>query len=405
MSDPKEEDGAIDQDSTEVEKLVNAILLHAIKVRASDIHIEPFPGESVAVRYRIDGVLAPGPFGVPGRLRSLLNAKIKIMTGVMDITERRLPQTGRIQVLVQGNPVDLHVEMLPTLHGEACVLRVLDRASLKRGIGELGFLPDTFEKLLALFKGIGGRRAPGLVLVSGLAKTGKTTTLYSLLDHLKRPEIKIVTVESPVEYELEGILQVPANPGLGFDFTAALRSIRRFDPDVVMTGEIGDAGTAELTLKTAMSGLVFSTVFTEDAPSAVSRLLEMGLEPTLVAAALKAVLAQRLARRLCACRKPCDPSMADVLVFKEHAAPLPAGAKLFEAAGCGSCGGTGYRGRIGLQELLIMDDGLRGACLRGGPEALRAAARNTGMRTLVQDGLQKALEGLTSVREVLDSTF
>jgi type II secretory ATPase GspE/PulE/Tfp pilus assembly ATPase PilB-like protein len=418
VKEAKADIAKVDASAPEVEKLVNAIILSALATKASDIHIEPQEDPTgkdskILLRYRVDGVLTPGPFKVPWAYRHALIAKLKIMTNSMNITERRVPQSGRIQVLNKGKPIEFRVEMLPTVYGEACVMRILDRASVKVDINQMGFLPDTLEKLLGLLKGIGGKKNFGLILVCGPTGSGKSTTLYAALNYANRPDIKILTAENPVEYNLDGIIQIPVNPDIKlggdkkFDFSAALRSFLRFDPDVIMVGEIRDQETGHIAMEAAMTGhLVFSTIHTNDAPSALSRLTEMGVPNFLVISTIKAVLAQRLSRRLCPdCKTPRDPTAEEIKIFNENDTPLPAGAKTFASKGCDACKGVGFRGRVGLHELLVMTDDLRAVCGHSSStDILRTAAKKLGMRTINQDGLQKVLQGLTTVREVLGGT-
>ena len=409
----------IDASAPEVEKFVNAIILAAMSMKASDIHIEPFEdpagkNSTIKLRYRVDGMLLPGPFSVPWGYRNAIAAKIKIMTNSMNITERRIPQSGRIQILAQGNPVEFRVEMVPTVYGESCVMRILDRKSVQVDIMKMGFMPDTLEKHLSLLKGIGGKKNFGLIVVCGPTGSGKSTTLYASLNHINRPDIKILTAENPVEYNLDGIVQVPVNPDvkLGgdkkFDFAAALRSFLRLDPDVIMVGEIRDEETAHIAMEAAMTGhLVFSTIYTNDAASTISRLTDMGLPAFMVATTIKAVLAQRLARRLCACKVPHDPKPEEIKIFQENNVELPKGIKLMgpPEGGCDQCKGLGYKGRVGMHEILVMSDTLRAFCLKDvAADNVRREAMKEGMRLIAQDGLEKVKMGLTTCREVLGGT-
>ena len=408
----------VDASAPEVEKLVNAIILGALSMKASDIHIEPFEdatgkNSKVILRYRVDGRLLPGPFTLPWGYRQAVAAKIKIMTNSMNITERRIPQSGRIQILAQGNPIEFRVEMVPTVYGESCVMRILDRKSVQVDIMKMGFLTDTLERLLGLLKGIGGKKNFGLIVVCGPTGSGKSTTLYAALNHVNRPDIKILTAENPVEYNLDGIVQVPVNPDLKlgenkkFDFATALRSFLRLDPDVIMVGEIRDEETAHIAMEAAMTGhLVFSTIHTNDASSTISRLTDMGLPAFMVAGTIKAILAQRLSRRLCPdCKTPHDPTPEEIKVFKENNVDLPEGTKLYgtpQGGGCDTCKNLGYKGRVGMHELLVMTDSLRTFCLKDvAADPVRKEAMKEGMRLIVQDGLEKVKMGLTSVREVL----
>jgi type IV pilus assembly protein PilB len=418
---PKADITEVDASAPEVEKLVNAIILAAITMKASDIHIEPMEdptgkASKILLRYRCDGMLRPGPFTVPWAYRGAVAAKIKIMTNSMNITERRIPQSGRIQLIAQGSPLEFRVEMVPTVYGESCVMRILDRKSVQVDIKKMGFLPDTLEKFLNLLKGIGGKKNFGLILVCGPTGSGKSTTLYGALNYVNRPDIKILTAENPVEYNLDGIIQVPVNPDLKlgegkvFSFAAALRSFLRLDPDVIMVGEIRDEETAHIAMEAAMTGhLVFSTIHTNDSTSALSRLTEMGLPPFVVAATMKAVLAQRLSRRLCnECKVQKDPSPEEVKIFEANKVELKPGQKLYgppPSGGCDACKNLGYKGRIGMHEILVLTDTLRNQMLKSmaaGP--LQALAMTEGLRLIVQDGLEKVKEGHTTVREVLGGT-
>ncbi|OGR51918.1 MAG: hypothetical protein A2049_07720 [Elusimicrobia bacterium GWA2_62_23] len=405
----------VDASAPEVEKLVNAIILGALSIKASDIHIEPFEdpngkNSKVMVRYRVDGMLRAASFSIPWAFRQAINAKIKIMSNSMNITERRIPQSGRIQIIAKGNPIEFRVEMVPTVFGESCVMRILDRASVRVDIKIMGFLPDTETKLLQQFAGIGGKKNFGLMLVCGPTGSGKSTTLYGCLNYVNRPDIKIITAENPVEYNIDGIVQVPVNPdvalggGKKFDFASALRSFMRLDPDVIMVGEIRDEETAHIALEAAMTGhLVFSTIHTNDAPSALERLTQMGLPRFVVANTMKAVLAQRLARRLCKdCKTEADPTPEEIAVFEANGVKVPAGAKVFRAKGCDICKNTGYKGRVGMHELLILNDEIRLQILKD-PSAIpvKEIAMKNGMRTIAMDGLEKVLLGLTTVKEVL----
>ncbi len=419
-ADQKTDITDIDASAPEVEKFVNAIILGALSMKASDIHIEPFEdptgkNSKILLRYRIDGLLVPGPFSVPWGYRNAIAAKIKIMTNSMNITERRIPQSGRIQILAQGNPIEFRVEMVPTVYGESCVMRILDRKSVQVDILKMGFMDDTLAKLLGLLKGIGGKKNFGLIVVCGPTGSGKSTTLYAALNHVNRPDIKILTAENPVEYNLDGIIQVPVNPDvkLGgdkkFDFAAALRSFLRLDPDVIMVGEIRDEETAHIAMEAAMTGhLVFSTIHTNDAASTISRLTDMGLPAFMVATTIKAVLAQRLARRLCACKVPHDPTPVEIKIFEENGVELPKGQKIMgppKGGGCEACKNLGYKGRVGMHELLVMTDSLRMYCLKDvAADPVRKMAMKEGMRLIIQDGLEKVKMGLTSCREVLGGT-
>lgn len=408
----------VDASAPEVEKIVNAIILSALQQKSSDIHIEPFEdpagkNSKLAVRYRVDGFLREANFQVPWYFRNAVIAKVKIMTSSMNITERRIPQSGRIQVMAKGSPIEFRVEMIPTVYGESCVMRILDRKAVQVDINRLGFLQDTLDRLLNLLRGVGGKKNFGLVLLCGPTGSGKSTTLYAVLNHINRPDIKILTAENPVEYNLDGIVQVQVNPDLKlgddkcFDFATALRSFLRLDPDVIMVGEIRDKETAHISMEAAMTGhLVFSTIHTNDAPSAISRLTEMGVPAFMVASTMKCVIAQRLCRRICVdCKTPHAPTPDEIEVYKLNNVPLPPGSQLYAGKGCDTCGGSGFKGRCGIHELLVMDDPVRATALANvTADAIRDAAIHKSpqkMRTIIEDGLIKALTGLTTVREVM----
>jgi type IV pilus assembly protein PilB len=338
------------------------------------------------------------------------------MTNSMNINERRIPQSGRIQILAQGNPIEFRVEMVPTVYGESCVMRILDRKSVQVDIMKMGFMEDTLSRFLALLKGIGGKKNFGLIVICGPTGSGKSTTLYAALNHVNRPDIKILTAENPVEYNLMGIVQVPVNPdlklgeGKKFDFATALRSFLRLDPDVIMVGEIRDEETAHIAMEAAMTGhLVFSTIHTNDASSTISRLTDMGLPAFMVATTIKAVMAQRLSRRLCTeCKQPHDPTPEEIKIFEENNVKLPPGQKLMgppKDNSCDNCKKLGFKGRVGMHELLVMSDSLRQFCLKDvAADNVRAIAQKEGMRLIVQDGLEKVKMGLTTCREVLGGT-
>jgi type IV pilus assembly protein PilB len=395
--DQKVEVTDIDATAPEVEKLVNGIILGALQQQASDIHIEPFENR-LLVRYRVDGVLKEAPFQIPNSFRNALIAKIKIMTEQMDITERRRPQDGRIQVMAKGNPIEFRVNIVPTVFGESCVMRILDRASVRVDLEKLGFMTDTLEKLK------GSLAKPyGLILVCGPTGSGKSTTLYAALNSINMPDTKILTAENPVEYNLPGIVQVNVIQEIGFDFASALRSFLRQDPDVIMVGEIRDKETAQIAMEAAMTGhLVFSTIHTNDAPSAVARLHEMGVPSFLISSSVECVLAQRLVRKVC---PECKQKLKLTDEYKNFFAQYKidtSNATIFKGKGCDVCGGTGYKGRAGIHELFVMNDEMRSLLLKeiaAGP--IRNLAREQGMRTLLEDGLHKVLMGLTTIEEVL----
>jgi len=379
-----------------VVRLVNLLVENAIASEASDIHIEPFE-DTLRIRYRIDGILyeqeAP-----PRRLQAAVTSRIKIMAE-MNIAERRLPQDGRIRVTLHGRRVDIRVSTIPTVHGESIVMRLLDRSSVFLPMERLGFNPQMlakFEKLI--------QRPHGILLVTGPTGSGKTTTLYAALDKINSPDRKIITVEDPVEYQLKGVNQIPVKPKIGLTFASGLRHIVRQDPDVILVGEIRDLETAEISIQASLTGhLVFSTLHTNDAPSAVTRLQDMGVEPYLLSSVLEGVLAQRLVRRICqVCRVPDTPSPADIEALGIEADPH---AKLFRGRGCDDCRGTGYRGRTGIYELFVITEDVRSLIIRrASSREIRRLAIDAGMVTLRQDGWARAVDGVTTIEEVLRVT-
>lgn len=382
-----------------VVKLVNLILSDAVKKGASDVHIEPYE-KAFRVRYRIDGVLYE-VMAPPLKLKDAITSRLKIMAR-LDIAERRLPQDGRIKLKVAGKELDFRVSTLPTLFGEKVVLRILDKSNLTLDMARLGFDPQAlkdFEQAIL--------QPYGMVLVTGPTGSGKTTTLYSALNRLNQPETNIMTAEDPVEYNLPGVNQVQMKPEIGLTFAQALRSFLRQDPDVIMVGEIRDYETAEIAIKAALTGhLVLSTLHTNDAPSTVSRLINMGVEPFLVSASTNLILAQRLVRKICvACKEEIHvPHQALVsLGFSpEEAKAL----KVYKGKGCMTCSDTGYKGRVALYEVMVMKENVKDAVLEGASVSeLRELARKNGMRTLREAGLQKIREGVTSIEEVMRVTL
>jgi general secretion pathway protein E len=379
-------------------RFVNALVARAVAARASDIHVEAAEAR-VTLRLRIDGLLrAIEP--PPAALAPNIVNRIKILAG-LDVAQRRLPQDGRFRVVAEGREIDIRISTVPTLHGESVVLRLLDRQRAPLDLAALGFGPalrDGLEALLGL--------ANGMVLVTGPTGSGKTSTLYALLQRLNAPERKILTVEDPVEYQLPGVNQIAVNPAIGLDFAGVLRALLRQDPDVLLVGEIRDAETARVAAQAALTGhLMLSTVHTNDAVGTIARLLDIGLEGLLVASVLRAVLAQRLVRRLCTdCRTPAFVARAilERAGLAEVLEPGDPGARLHRAVGCPHCAGTGYRGRVAIGELLVMSDALGHEILRGGDlAALRRCARAAGMVEMRVDGMRKALAGETTVDEVL----
>jgi len=382
-----------------VRKLLNYILYQAIRDRASDIHLEPFEDE-LKIRYRVDGVLyeidAP-----PLHLATALISRVKVMSG-LDISETRVPQDGRIDLAIAGRPVDLRVSTLPTMFGESCVMRVLDRSVVGLELTEIGLRDDEVEKIKELI-----RLPHGIILVTGPTGSGKTTTLYSALNAANDVAKKIITTEDPVEYDLDGIMQVQVNEEIGVTYAACLRSILRQDPDMILVGEIRDRDTAQISVEASLTGhVVFSTLHTNDAPLAITRLVDIGVEPFLIAATLEAIVSQRLVRRICPeCKLTYDPSV-EVLRELELSPEQVAGTKFAYGKGCKNCNGTGYRGRIAIFEIMVVTDTIRELVMDRAPtSAIRTAARQEGMRTLRESGLLRIYEGVTTVEEVLRETM
>ena len=390
----------VDEADAPIIRLVSMLLIEAHRTGASDIHLEPLD-KKFRVRFRIDGVLqemqAP-----PKRLQSAIISRLKIMTGSMSIAEKRLPQDGRIQVKIKKKPIDLRVSTIPTNHGESMVMRVLDKSSLKLGLPELGFFSDDqeiFERLIRL--------PDGILLVTGPTGSGKTTTLYSCLHYINKPDRKIITVEEPIEYQMNGINQVPVNPEIGMTFPAALRSILRQAPNIIMIGEIRDLETASIATNASLTGhLVFSTLHTNDAPSAVARLVDIGVQPFLVASSVRAMMAQRLVRRLCNnCKQPAELSETELRALRIEPGQLHE-AQVMKPVGCEQCRQIGYKGRMGIFEIFVIDDEVRHMInKRSSTLMLRQRARELGMRTLREDGVRKVLAGLTSAEEVISITI
>ena len=394
---PEEEEETSDDFLTSAEdapivRAINQIIAQAVQQQASDLHIEP-QEHDVRIRFRLDGVLNE-VMRIPKSLAPGVVSRLKVMAE-LDIAEKRIPQDGRMTVRVEGRPVDLRVATVPSVWGEECILRVLDRSDGLLTLEDLGFLEDTLEQYTTSF-----RKPYGAILVVGPTGSGKSTTLYSTLSVVNDIARKIITVEDPVEFRLAGISQIHVNPKTGLKFATALRSILRSDPDVVMVGEIRDTETARIAIDAAMTGhLVFSTLHTNDAPSAITRLIEMGVEPFLVASSIECVLAQRLARKLCPkCKAEYDPPPE---VLKEVGVRDP-NAVFYRAMGCNNCSGTGYRGRIALVELMAMSEEIeRLAVDRSSSDEIRRLALAQGMRSLREDGMRKVERGVTSLEEVL----
>jgi type IV pilus assembly protein PilB len=386
-------------ESAPVRKLLNMVLLLAIRDGASDIHFEPFETE-FRIRLKADGVLQE-MVPPPKHLAFAITTRIKVMAN-LDIAERRLPQDGRIELTVGGHPVDLRVSVLPTLFGESVVMRVLDRGVVSLNLEKIGMEEGMLRKFREVIK-----RPNGIVLVTGPTGSGKTTTLYSALSELNDIEDKLITTEDPVEYDIDGIVQVPIDAEIGNTFANCLRSILRQDPDRILVGEIRDVETAEIAVQASLTGhMVFSTLHTNDAPSTVTRLRDMGVPPFLITATVEAILAQRLVRRICTgCREEIVPG-ADVLADLEMTSDQLEGKHFYRGKGCERCNRTGYKGRLGIYELLIMNDEMRDMIMRNAStEELRNAARRYGMVTLRDSGMDGIFAGLTTADEVIRETI
>src|SRR5215471_278116 len=391
-------DGAVVEADAPLIKLVNSLIVEAFKMRASDIHLEPL-SKTFRVRYRIDGVLQEIK-PPPKRLQAAIVSRLKIQSN-MSISEHRIPQDGRIQTQAGGKLIDLRVSCLPTNHGESIVMRILDKEGLRLGLAELGFFTDdqqTFERLIGL--------PDGILLVTGPTGSGKTTTLYSCLHFINRPDRKIITVEDPVEYLLAGINQVQVNETVGLTFAMALRSILRQAPNVIMIGEIRDLETASIAINASLTGhLVFSTLHTNDAPSAVTRLVDIGVKPFLVASSTRCLMAQRLVRKVCRqCAQPYQATEQELRALSLTSDNMQ-NATLQKGRGCSNCSNTGCRGRFGIFEIFIIDDEARKLIYDKAPSSvLRARAREMGMRTLREDGVRKVVAGMTTPDEVIRAT-
>jgi general secretion pathway protein E len=386
-------------DEAPIIRLVNSLLFQAAKDRASDIHIEPFERD-LTVRFRIDGVLYD-ILSPPKRFQPVIISRVKIMAG-LNIAEKRLPQDGRIRIRLAGKDIDIRVSIVPTAFGERVVMRLLDKSTTVLHLEELGLVGAKHEMVSRLIK-----QSHGIILVTGPTGSGKTTTLYAALSKINTTDKNIITIEDPIEYQLHGIGQIQVNPKIDLTFANGLRSILRQDPDVIMVGEIRDLETAEIAIQAALTGhVVFSTLHTNDSFGAMTRLLDMGIEPFLVSSSVIAVMAQRLVRRVCsACREPYQPSREET----EELGITPqrlAGHTLYKpGSGCNQCKRTGYRGRTGIHELLVVDDEIRGLVMKNADAAsIRRAATARGMNTLREDGADKVLDGITTIEEVLRVT-
>ncbi len=389
----------MDAQSAPVIRLVHMLITEAVKARASDIHIEPMANR-IRVRYRIDGVCRERD-NLPKRMQGPVINRVKIMSGI-DLAEKRLPTDGRIRMVVAGEDIDFRVSCLPGYHGESVVLRILRPESAKLGLESLGFGQDDFERFERIIK-----RPNGIFLVTGPTGSGKTTTLYAALNVLNRPDRKIITAEDPVEYNFTGINQVQVNEQINLTFQRILRAMLRQAPNIILVGEIRDIEVAEVAIQAALTGhLVFSTLHTNDAPSAITRLVDMGVKPFLVASSIQAVMAQRLVRVICPECKEVDPSpdprLLQALGFTEDELK---GATFYRGGGCAACGGTGYRGRTGIFELMEMNSALVELAMRRAPlSEIRQEARASGMRTLLEDGRRKVLEGITTPADLVRIT-
>ncbi|MBY0588999.1 type II secretion system ATPase GspE [bacterium] len=405
LSAAKGRHGSIDLDSLEeqadaapVRKLINMVLLMAIRDRASDIHLEPFEDE-FRMRYRADGVmmeLVPPP----RHLAAAISSRVKVMAN-LDIAERRVPQDGRIELTVGGNPVDLRVSVLPTMFGEAIVMRILDRSVVKLDLNNIGMPQGVLSKFKLLIE-----KPHGIVLVTGPTGSGKTTTLYSALNLLNTVDTKIITSEDPIEYDIDGIVQAPVNADIGVTFASILRAVLRQDPDIILVGEIRDFETAQIAVQSSLTGhLVFSTLHTNDAPSSVTRLMDMGVPPFLLTATIEGILAQRLVRKICQnCRQPYQPSVE--LLFELGLTPEKIrGKNVYQGRGCDKCNNTGFKGRNGIFELFEIDDEIRQMILDGATrDVLAAAGRKNGMMTLREAGLEAIFTGVTTIEEIVRET-
>jgi len=385
------------EDDAPVIKLMNLMIMEAVNLRASDIHVEPF-ADRVRVRYRVDGVLVERD-SPPKRLHPPMLARIKVMAGI-DIAEKRRPQDGRIKYLLGGKQYDLRVSCLPTVHGQAVVMRILDRGNITISIRDLGFAEDDYARFAQIIK-----RPNGIFLVTGPTGSGKTTTLYAALNDLNRPDRKIITAEDPVEYYLPGINQVEVRHNIGLDFARIIRAMLRQAPNIILVGEIRDRETAEIAVQASLTGhLVFSTLHTNDAPSAVTRLADIGIPPFLIASSVIAIMAQRLIRTVCSkCKEPYRPTPVE-LRAAGLTPEMVQSATFQHGKGCNHCNNTGYRGRIGIFEMLRMNTDVREMTFNREPaQTIRAKVRQLGMRSMLQDGVGKVIAGRTTLEEVLTS--
>jgi len=390
--------GETKEDDAPIIRYVNSLIVDAIRRKASDIHLEPLE-KRFRVRFRIDGVLQEMK-GPPKRLQASVISRLKLMAEV-SLAEKRIPQDGRIQARTGGRDIDLRVSVLPTVYGESIVMRILDKEGLKLGLPELGFFADDQAKFQGLISG-----SDGVFLVTGPTGSGKSTTLYSALNYINKPDRKIITVEDPVEYQMGGINQVQVKRDVGMTFAAALRAMLRQAPNIIMIGEIRDFETAEISINAALTGhMVFSTLHTNDSVSAVTRLVDIGVKPFLVSAALRGALAQRLVRRVCqSCAQPYKPTAKELYTIGMTEQDI-AGATPMKGAGCAKCGERGYKGRRGVFELLVITEEIQEMIYAGANLVdLRRKAREAGMRTMREDGQRKVASGMTTVEEVMGAT-
>jgi general secretion pathway protein E/type IV pilus assembly protein PilB len=391
--------GAEEDEDAPIIRFVHLMIANAHKLRASDIHLEPFESR-FRIRFRIDGVMTEVD-NPPKRLQAAIISRLKIMSN-MSIAEKRIPQDGRIQLRVSGIDIDLRVSSVPTSHGEGIVMRILDKSGLKLGLPQLGFFTDdqaTFERLISM--------PDGILLVTGPTGSGKTTTLYGCLNVINKPDRKIITVEEPVEYQLAGINQVAVHEEIGMTFAAALRAILRQAPNIIMIGEIRDLETASIAVESSLTGhLVFSTLHTNDAPSAVTRMIDIGVKPFLISSAVRGIMAQRLVRRICPkCKEAYEPTEGEIRALGLTPDTIK-NATICKGAGCGDCNKSGYRGRFGIFEIFVLDDVARKLINeKVSSSEIRRRARELGMRTLREDGIRKVLAGLTTPKEVVSITM
>lgn len=386
-------------DSNPVRKLINLVLLQAIKDKASDIHFEPFEDE-FKLRYRIDGVLYE-MMPPPSHIGPAISSRIKVMAN-LDIAERRLPQDGRIELNVNNQPIDLRVSVLPTMFGESVVMRVLDRSNVQLDLDKVGLRDDELNTVRQLI-----HKPNGIVLVTGPTGSGKTTTLYAALRELNDPSSKLITAEEPVEYDIDGLIQCQVRPDIELTFARILRSMLRQDPDIVLVGEVRDKETAEIAVQAALTGhLVFTTLHTNDAPSSIARLLDLGLEPFLLTATIEGVIAQRLVRKICLnCKTEYTPTEEQLMELELRPEDV-VGKKFYYGRGCDNCNNTGYRGRFGIYELMILDDEVRDLIIQhASTQLLRAESRKRGARSLRQSGLLAIYDGITTIEEVVRETI